>query len=265
MSDAQALDLPVVDPSELRTPRIHSSGERVVEIDDVTVSYGAVTVLIDVSFHVLRGEFLCLLGPNGSGKSTLLRAMLGLVEPAGGEIRVLGKPPGTFPKRVGYVPQLKSYNRNFPATAVELIVANLRGSWPVRITAEERDLAEKALARVNGSELARLPLQALSGGQSQRVFLARALATEPELLLLDEPEAGVDARGRAELYELLSEVAHDDYLSAVMVTHSQVAINMTAEKVAFIDGTLQAFGLPIELFGQGRLSQLTVHHEAESD
>ena len=241
-------------------PRVHPSGERVLELEGVGITLGGSEIVRDITFHVLRGEFLCLLGPNGAGKSTLLKAMLGLIAPTAGRILVLDKPPGTPGVKVAYVPQLKSFNREFPATALELIIANLRGRWPIRVRQEERERAMHALERARGTALAHRRLDELSGGETQRVFLARALVVDPELILLDEPEAGVDARGRDDLYDLLGTIAADDFLSAVMVTHSQVAINMTAEKIAFIDGTVQAFGLPSELFGHGRLSQLMVHH-----
>jgi ABC-type Mn2+/Zn2+ transport system ATPase subunit len=241
-------------------PRIHASGEKVVLVEGVGFVLDGRTILEDVSFHVLRGEFLCLLGPNGAGKSTLLKAMLGLVAPTSGRVRVLGERPGARLDKVGYLPQLKGFDRSFPATTVELIVANLRGRWPLRVSSEERERAEKALRRVNGARLADAPISRLSGGEMQRVFLARALVREPEVLLLDEPAAGVDARGREELYDLLHHISSDDYLAAVMVTHSVKAIVRTAEKIVLIDGTVQAFGLPQELFADDKLMRLIGGH-----
>lgn len=240
--------------------RVHESGEVVVRVDDVGFTFDGREVLHDVSFHVVRGEFLCLLGPNGAGKSTLMKAMLGLIQPTTGTIEILGSAPGTQHGRVGYLPQLKSFDRSFPATALELIVANLRGRWPLRITKEERDKAAEVLRRVRGVRLLDLPLRSLSGGETQRVFLARALVTSPDLLMLDEPAAGVDARGRTELYDLLHEISADDHLAAVMVTHSARAISRTAEKIALVDGTIVAFGLPEELFSDDALMQLLGGH-----
>jgi zinc transport system ATP-binding protein len=240
--------------------RVHPSGEKVLEVDRVGVSFDGRAILDEVSFHVVRGEFLCLLGPNGAGKSTLLKAMLGLLSPTRGAIRVLGAPPGERRDRIGYLPQLKSFDRSFPATSVELIVANLRGRWPLRVTPEERRRAVEALARVNAERLVDAPISRLSGGETQRVFLARALVTHPEILLLDEPAAGVDIRGREELYDLLHHISSDDYLAAVMVTHSVEAISRTAEKVALVDGTVQAFCLPEELFADQNLMALVGGH-----
>ncbi len=240
--------------------RVHASGEKVLEFDNVAISFGSRHILQDISFHVVRGEFLCLLGPNGAGKSTLLKAVLGLLEPSGGSIKVLGGPPTHDTGKVGYVPQRKSFDRSFPATTIELIVANLRGQWPVRIKPEERDKAMEVLQRVKGERLAHAPLWALSGGETQRAFIARALVTQPEIIMFDEPAAGVDPRGRAELYELLNQIAADDYLSALMVTHSITAISQTAEKIVIVDGTVQAFGLPEDVFGDGAMMNLIGGH-----
>jgi ABC-type Mn2+/Zn2+ transport system ATPase subunit len=235
------------------TPRVHESGEKVLEVEGVDIDVGGRRLLSDVTFHVVRGEFLCLLGPNGSGKSTLLKCFLGFREPDAGTIAVLGSTPEKARPRLGYLPQLKGFDRSFPATTLELVVAAVRGEWPVRVKPVERDRAMAALVRARAESLADKPLRGLSGGETQRVFLARALVTDPELLLLDEPAAGVDHRGRDELYDLLHEIAHDDHLAAVMVTHSVVAIHRTAEKIAFIDGTLKAFGRPAELLASAEL------------
>lgn len=240
--------------------RVHDSGEKVLEFRNVGITFGDREILRDISFHVVRGEFLCLLGPNGAGKSTLLKAVLGLLQPTSGEIVVLGGPPTHDTRRVGYVPQRKDFDRSFPATTLELIVANLRGEWPVRITADERERAMAALKRVNGEKLAKSPLWALSGGETQRAFIARALVTNPQIIMFDEPAAGVDRRGRTELYDLLNSIAADDYLSALMVTHSVTAISQTAEKIVVIDNTVQAFGLPVDLFGDGNLMHLIGGH-----
>jgi len=234
-------------------PRVHPSGERVLEVENVEVAVAGKTILRDVNFHVVRGEFLCLLGPNGSGKSTLLKCFLGFVQPVRGTIRIFGDTPERARRRLGYLPQLKEFDRSFPATSVELVVASLRGEWPIRIANDERDKALAALKKVKAEKLADKPLRGLSGGETQRVFLARALVTDPDLLLLDEPAAGVDAAGREDLYGLLHEIAHCDHLAAVMVTHSVAAMDRTAEKIAFIDGTVRAFGLPQELFSDANL------------
>jgi zinc transport system ATP-binding protein len=221
---------------------------RVLDVNNVCVSFGSRIVLDDVSFFVPKGEFLCLCGPNGAGKSTLLKTILGLIEPTSGDVVRSGT--------VGYVPQRKTFDRDFPATALELIVANLRGGWPIRIRDEERALAVKALSRVGGEKLIDKNLADLSGGETQRVFLARALVTNPVLIILDEPTAGVDVGGRQELLTLMEEISKSDELAAILVTHNIAAIARTAERILYLDGRVLAWGLPHELLGKERFSAI---------
>lgn len=215
-----------------------------LEVEDLVVELGGTRVLDQVSFQAGASEFVCLCGPNGGGKTTLLKAVLGLIEPRAGRIRVLGEAPVEGRRRVGYLPQRKGFARNFPATATDLIVAARRGTWPLRVRDPEREAARSVLARVGGESLLDRPLASLSGGETQRVFLARALVNEPALLLLDEPTAGVDAHGRAEFLALLAEVASRGSLAAVLVTHNREAVRRLAHRVVYLDGTVVAAGLP---------------------
>jgi ABC-type Mn2+/Zn2+ transport system ATPase subunit len=187
---------------------------------DVVVELGERRVLDGVSFEVARGEFAALCGPNGGGKTTFLRAALGLVPLAKGSIEVLGARPGAATAGVGYLPQTKSFSGSFPARVVDVIAAARRGTWPFRVSGPERERALEVLARVGGEHLVDSSLRGLSGGELQRVFLARALARDPALLLLDEPTAGVDGRGRVEFLELLAGIAAREDLAALLVTHN---------------------------------------------
>jgi ABC-type Mn2+/Zn2+ transport system ATPase subunit len=223
---------------------------RVLDVRHVTVRFGTKTVLEDVTFHVPRGEFLCLCGPNGAGKSTLLKAILGLVSPEQGEIFVNGK--------VGYVPQRKGFDRDFPATPVEVIVANLHGRWPLRISADDRAKAERMLERTGAAKLASAQMRDLSGGETQRVFLARALVTDPELLILDEPTAGVDVGGRAAIIDLMAEISASETITAVLVTHNLQAIARCAERVVYLERSVKGWGLWSELSAQPELSAIQV-------
>lgn len=232
------------------------SMQRVLVSDGVTVELGGKRILHEVSFWIPKGEFVCLCGPNGAGKSTFLKAVLGMIKPTRGSIEILGQPAGTANRSVGYVPQRKTFDQDFPATSLELIVANLRGSWPIRVRPDERERARAVLARVGGERLIDKPLAGLSGGETQRVFLARALVNDPALVILDEPTAGVDVKGRQEFLDILAEISASDELAAILVTHNPAAIARCAERVVYLEGRLVAWGLPHELLGQQALSAI---------
>lgn len=221
-----------------------------LRVREAAVAIAGKLVVQDVSFEVARGEFVCLVGPNGGGKTTLLKAVLGLLPLRAGAIEVLGLPPGKGRRTVGYLPQSKGFAQSFPATVAELIVANRHGAWPRRLGAADREQARAVLARVGGEKLLDRPLRGLSGGEMQRAFLARALVNDPELLLLDEPTAGVDTRGRAEFLDLLAEVAGRHDLAAVLVTHNEAAVRRLADRVVCLNQRVLASGPPEEVLGQ---------------
>jgi zinc transport system ATP-binding protein len=230
---------------------------RVLDVQHVSIDIRRRRIVDDVSFWIPVGEFVCLCGPNGAGKSTLLKAILGLLEPTEGTIRIHGEIPSRARDKVGYVPQRKSFDRDFPARAVDLIVAALRGEWPAHVRPVERDKAHAALEKVGGEHLLDKPLAGLSGGETQRVFLARALVTSPSLIILDEPTAGVDVSGRAELLELMMQISHSDQLAAILVTHNVAAVAKTAERIVYLEaGKVIGWGLPGELLGQDKLTAI---------
>jgi zinc transport system ATP-binding protein len=233
-------------------------GPRVLDVRGLTVRLGGRLILEDVTFYVPVGEFLCLCGPNGAGKSTLLKTILGLIPHETGTIEVCGQSPREAGCKIGYVPQRKSFDRDFPASPLEVIVANLRGQWPLRITPKEREAAMAALRRVGAEKLAPAKMSDLSGGETQRVFLARALATRPQLLILDEPTAGVDVGGREAIVELMAEISASETIAAVLVTHNLSAIARCAERVLYLEGTVRAWGLWSELSSDRELSAIHV-------
>jgi zinc transport system ATP-binding protein len=234
-----------------------ASQQHVLDVENVTIAIHGKTIIDDISFWIPKGEFVCLCGPNGAGKSTLLKAILGLIVPTSGEIRIGNQDVASGHHKIGYVPQRKSFDRDFPARAIDLIVAALRGKWPARIRPEERERAAAVLDKIGGGRLIDKPLAGLSGGETQRVFLARALITDPSLIILDEPTAGVDARGRAELLELMTSLSRSDHLAAILVTHNLAAVAQTAERIVYIEaGRMLCWGLPQELLGQSSLTAL---------
>ena len=231
---------------------------RVMDVKGLTVEIDGRRLLDDISFWVPKGEFVCLCGPNGAGKSTFLKTILGLMRPTSGTIDILGKPAGKAGSQVGYVPQRKTSDMRFPARAIDLIVANLRGSWPVIINEKERQQAREALHQAGGEKLLEKDLASLSGGETQRVFLARALVTRPKLIILDEPTAGVDVKGRAEFLDLLQTISASDELAAILVTHNLAAVARCAERVVYLDaGRMTAWGLPDELLGHRSLAAIS--------
>lgn len=234
------------------------SAPRVLDVKGVTVKFHEKVVLENVTFHVPVGEFLCLCGPNGAGKSTLLKAILGLIVPSTGKIRISGLDAEKARSKVGYVPQRKSFDRDFPASPIEVIVANLRGTWPLRVSEEHRAIAIEMLRRTGAEKLADAKMSDLSGGETQRVFLARALATKPELLILDEPTAGVDVGGRAAIIDLMAEISASETITAVLVTHNLQAIARCAERVIYLERTVRAWGLWHELSADRELAAIHI-------
>ena len=165
-------------------------------------------MLDNVSFTVDPGEFVALVGPNGSGKSTLLRILLGLLQPASGEVALFGGPPKLLSDRwrLGYVAQRPSLPKDFPATVEEVVSAGrlARSGWRRRFRAEDRTEIAHAIESVALTELRTRRIGELSGGQQQRAFIAKALASQPELLILDEPVAGVDAESQRRFADSLT-------------------------------------------------------------
>jgi zinc transport system ATP-binding protein len=224
----------------------------IVRAEGLTVVRGALQVLQGVGFSLYPGQFLAVLGPNGSGKTTLVQALLGAV-PYQGRI-------DSRARRIGYVPQLKGFDRSFPGRAEELVRSGLSNAWPFRRRGAEVQKARAALERVGAAAVADRPISRLSGGQLQRVYLARALVHEPDLLLLDEPAAGVDVVGERDLYQLLEQqqADHPD-LAILMVTHDWEVARHHAHTSLVLNGRAIAFGPSAEVLTEHCLRQAFGH------
>ena len=232
-----------------------------IEFDSVGFAYGEQTVLEDVSLHVPRGEFLALIGPNGGGKSTVVKLALGLLEPSQGRVSVLGRPPGQAASRVGYVPQFSRFARDFPISVRETVLHGRLGrrAWWRPLNRQDRRAADEALSQTDALDLATRPIASLSGGQLQRVLLARALATEPQILLLDEPTAHVDTQSERNLFDRLA--ALGQRMTIVVVSHDVGLVSRYVSNVACLNHTLlchttvplqpgvleQLYGAPVRL------------------
>ena len=213
-----------------------------IRVRQVSVKLGGRLVLDNVSFDVGSGEFLAVVGPNGGGKSTLLRAILGLVTVTHGVIETDFPDHRDF--RPGYVPQIKTLDRTFPARAIDLVLTSLLGRWPGAASRKERATAVEALDRVGAAHLADLQTGTLSGGELQRVYLARALMSGPELLLLDEPETGIDSSGHADLHEVLDQYRRQTSGIVIMVTHDWDVACHHATSALLLKTRAISFGTP---------------------
>ncbi len=212
--------------------------EVVLEISGVSFTYGNRPVLEAVDLTVHEGDFLGVIGPNGSGKTTLLRLILGLLSPAQGEIRVLGQSPRQARANIGYVPQMLSFDPDFPITALEVVLMGRLSRTP-RLGPyrnADRIAAREAMEMVSVWNLRSERLGDLSGGQRQRVMIARALVNRPRLLLLDEPTANVDAAIEEDIYELLHRLNRETTL--ILVTHDLGFVSSRMNRVACLNRRL---------------------------
>lgn len=180
--------------------------QNVIEVKNLTFSYrkGDAPTLDDVTFSLKCGESGCIVGPNGGGKSTLLKLLLGLLTPDSGSIKILGKTPISAARKIGYMPQYHQLDAAFPATVLEVaLMGRARGSLLGRYSRRDREKALAALDEMGCAGLEKRSFSTLSGGQRQRVLISRALASEPELLLLDEPTANIDPGAEEQFYQTL--------------------------------------------------------------
>jgi zinc transport system ATP-binding protein len=219
-----------------------------IQIDcrQISFSYGAAPVLVNIDLAVQAGEFLGIVGPNAGGKSTLLKLILGQLTPQTGGIRVLGKSPQLARRQVGYVPQYPSFSRDFPITVEQTVLMGTLGltpqpGWlgqllPGRYSKKDRQAVQQALKEVEAADLAKRQIGSLSGGQLQRVMLARAIASAPAILLLDEPTANIDQRMESDIFDLLKHL--NKRMTILVVSHDIAFISSYVTRVACINRTL---------------------------
>jgi zinc transport system ATP-binding protein len=212
--------------------------EPVVEIKDVDFSYDSAPVLRNVTLSIEKDEFLGIVGPNAGGKSTLLKLILGLLRPDSGSITVLGLRPEEGRSRIGYVPQYPTFSRDFPINVQEAVLLGRLGIGGLlgRYSEQDRHIALEAMEAVKVTTIRHRPIGSLSGGQLQRVLIARALACRPEILILDEPTANIDMRAEEDIFGLLKEyMAH---MTIIVVSHDIGFISGYVGRVACLNQTL---------------------------
>ncbi len=209
---------------------VQTTAARVVDLEGVSFAYDGVSVLDDVTFAVREGELVSMIGPNGGGKTTILKLVLGLLKPDSGQVRVFGAEPSHGRRRIGYMPQYTQLDPKFPATVMDVVLmGRLERRWGGPYSRSDRDAALEALEHVGLADQAKRLLFKLSGGQRQRVLIARALASEPDLLLMDEPTANVDVMVETRLVEILGRIRHG--MTIMMVSHDLGFVSNIVDRV----------------------------------
>jgi zinc transport system ATP-binding protein len=237
----------------------------------VTFGYGAETVVEDVSLEILPRDFLAIIGPNGGGKTTLVKILLGLLRPWSGE--VVWAPP-VRPGRMGYVPQFSTFDKGFPLRVADVVLMGKLGRHSLLrpYTRQDRADVARVLERLGLTALAAEHVSELSGGQLQRVLIARAVVSEPEILFLDEPTASIDAESRGVLTGLLEEL--NRRIPVVVITHDVTGLATLVRRIACVNRRLvchegpeldahaleEAYGGPVELVTHGVHHRVLHHH-----
>ena len=231
--------------------------------DGISYAFDRDRVVDGVSFEIGPGEFVALVGPNGAGKSTLLRVLLGLLTTTSGKVLLFGQDPRSLKDRwrLGYVPQRPALARDLPATVEEVVMAGrlARTGWRRRLRAPDRKAVAHALEEVGLQNLASRRVADLSGGQQQRTFIAKALASEPDLLVADEPIAGIDAESQRRFRESLTHLVRQHGGSVLLVSHELGAVADDLDRVIVLKGKVLFDGPPADLAATG--VSLGVHSE----
>jgi len=209
-----------------------------IETVDLTFAYDRTPVLAGANLRIERGDFVGMVGPNGGGKTTLLKLLLGLLIPASGVVRIFGQPPEKARRRVGYLPQYAQLDPRFPVNVMDVVLLGRLGLGPPMGSYRRQDrlAAEEALDEVGLADLRRRPFSAISGGQRQRVLIARALACEPDLLLLDEPTSNLDQLVQDDFYALLKLL--NERLTIVLVSHDVGFVSNLVRTVVCVNRTV---------------------------
>jgi len=203
----------------------------IVTLEDVTFSYHDIPIIKNISFQINQGEFIGIIGPNGGGKTTLLKLLMGFLKPNSGKIEICGNEDPLnhhlVNTKIAYVPQTLQFDKQFPISVLELVLGGRLSHlpWYGIFSKDDKQIALDALEQVGLTHYAHVSFGKLSGGQAQRALIARALASKPELLLLDEPTASVDAQAESDIYQILKKL--QGTITIMMVTHNlQTAIEL---------------------------------------
>ncbi len=240
--------------------------EKIIEITNINFDSEGISVLEDINLVISRGDFLGIIGPNGSGKTTLLKIMLRLIKPKSGTVKLFGENIHQFKDwhKIGYVAQHAiNFDPNFPLSVFEVVSMGRFSKKGLLKKLDKKDfeIIEYALETVGMKEYKNKRIGALSGGEKQRVFIARALASEPELLILDEPTAGVDVRVQKEFYDFLERLNKERKITLVLVTHDIGTVTSRVRKLACMNKKLFPECHPAEFFtGVPIEGMKAIHH-----
>lgn len=221
--------------------------EQIIKAENLCCSYNEGTVLKDISFTAIKGDYVGIVGPNGSGKSTLVQALLGLIPIASGSAKLFGQTTNIFNQwnRIGYLPQsLRLFNPSFPITVAETVSLGMLSlkKFPRKLNHHDKDLVDATLENLGIYPIRTKLIGELSGGQQQRVLLARALVNDPELLILDEPTAALDPDTRQRFYHLISEINQLQGVTVLLITHDTGVIGQYASRMLYLDTSMLFYG-----------------------
>lgn len=252
-----------------------AKNKNVVRLEDVWVQFDGINVLEGINLSIYQHDFLGIIGPNGGGKTTLLKVILGLIKPDSGKVSVFGLSPKKGKEFIGYVPQYSPFDRYFPVSVWEVVLMGRLGKSKLGRRYSERDnrLAYEALEKVEMLDFKNRQIGKLSIGQQQRAFIARALVTQPKLLLLDEPLASVDSPMQTELFELLETLKQK--MTIVLVSHDISAVSIYVDKIACLNRKLfyhdskeltaedlkATYQCPVEMIAHGVSHRVLMEHK----
>ncbi|MCF7820773.1 MAG: metal ABC transporter ATP-binding protein [Candidatus Pacebacteria bacterium] len=222
-----------------------------IEVKNLSYSYGDFSALENIFFKVAKEQIIAIIGPNGSGKTTLLKNLIGLYSPSKGEILIAGKKPFDYRKNIGYVPQRFDFDRQTPITVKEFMGLE-------RCSKHSHSLKniKKVLQEVGADKLEKQQLSSLSGGQFQRVMIARSLLHEKELLIFDEPATGIDMAGEHTIYDLILKINKERKTTCIIVSHELNVVNKYAEKVLCLNKSMVCYGQPEVVINEETLHKL---------
>ncbi len=243
--------------------------DSVIKIKNLDFSYGGPKILENIELNIQRNEFIGMVGPNGSGKTTLLKVIMGVLTPDKGTVKVLGNPPSQSVREIGYMPQFASFSRDFPISVEDTVLMGRLGKTSNIGFFNKADklAAEKAMNDVEILDLRKRVIGSLSGGQLQRVLIARALTCEPQIMILDEPTANVDMKVEKDIFDLLKQL--NEKITIIVVTHDIGFISQYIHRVACINRTLvchptsELTGETIENMYGSHMHMVHHHHEDE--